>query len=103
MGVGEMSSQLGGTQRGTADAALGTSGLPVRVKTVHFLSGGTASTLQLRNGTSASDTVYVTINGTISTGTTVNFGDAGIVFPSGCFVDVDANLTYFTITFAGVA
>lgn len=97
-----MSSQLGGTQLVTADIALGVSGTPVRVKMIHVVSGGTAGVVILRNGTSASGTAYAQETGTINTGKTVYFGDSGIVFPAGCFVDVDANVTSVAVTYAGV-
>lgn len=97
-----MSSQLGGTQLVTADAAVGTSGVPVRVKMIHILSAATGAVVSLRNGTSASGTVYVTETGTANTGKTVYFGDSGVVFPAGCFVDVDGNTTSVAVTYAGV-
>lgn len=82
------------------DAAVGPSGKPIRVFSLNFLSGGTAGVLILRNGTSASDTVFVTENGVISSGKTVQYGQTGIFFPAGCFLDVDANVAGGVISFA---
>lgn len=82
------------------DAAIGTAGKPIRVFTVNFLSDGTAGVLILRNGTSASDTVYVTENGVISSGKTVFYGPAGILFPAGCFMDLDTHVTGGVVSFA---
>lgn len=82
------------------DAAIGPSGKPIRVFSLNFLSGGTAGVLILRNGTSASDTVFVTENGVISSGKTVEYGQTGILFPAGCFMDVDANVAGGVVSFA---
>lgn len=82
------------------DAAVGNSGKPVRVFCVNFLSGGTAGVLILRNGTSASATVFVTENGVVSSGKTIAYGQTGVFFPAGCFLDVDANVAGGVISFA---
>ena len=90
---------LPGTQRVTADLAVGTSGKPIRVFCVHLISGGTASTLTLYNGTSASGTAYIQVDGVASQGVTINFS-GGMLFPAGCFADVDANISYAMVTFS---
>lgn len=82
------------------DAVVGVSGKATRVFAINFLSGGTAGVVILRNGTSASDTVFVTENGVISSGKTVTYGTTGILFPAGCFLDVDANVTGGVVSFA---
>ncbi len=81
------------------DAAIGTSGRAVRVFTLHLISDGTATVSSLRNGTSASATIYVTETGTINTGKTINYGDEGMLFPAGCFLDVDTHATGGIVTF----
>lgn len=94
--------QTAGTQAiasGT-DAAVGVSGQPTRVFTLHVISDGTAGVAILRNGTSSSGTAYVTETGTISTGKTVNFGTQGMLFPAGCFLDVDSHCVGGIVTFA---
>lgn len=90
---------MSGSQYFTADGVVGVIGRPCRVFSVHLLSGGTASTTTLKNGTTTSGTVYVQLDGTISKGTTFNAGPAGIRFPGGCFVDVDANATSVLVEF----
>lgn len=82
------------------DAAVGPSGKPIRVFALNFLSDGTAGVLILRNGTTASDTVFVTENGVVSSGKTVQYGTVGVLFPSGCFLDVDTHVTGGVISFA---
>lgn len=91
--------QGAGSQLLTADGAVGSSGKAVRVFAVHIISGGVASVVSLRNGTSASDTAYVTETGTVGTGATFNYGTQGILFPNGCFVDVDGNTTSALVVF----
>lgn len=82
------------------DAAIGPSGKPIRVFALNFLSDGTAGVLILRNGTSASDTVFVTENGVVSSGKSISYGQTGILFPAGCFLDVDTHVTGGVVTFA---
>lgn len=81
------------------DAAIGASGISVRVFTVHLISDGTATVTSLRNGTSASATAWATETGTASTGKTVNYGTQGMLFPAGCFLDVDAHCIGGIVTF----
>ena len=81
------------------DAALGTSGTAMRVFTLHIISDGTAGVAILRNGTSTAGTAYVTESGTISTGKTINFGTQGMLFPAGCFIDVDSHVTGGIVTY----
>lgn len=92
--------QNAGSQLVTADAAVGSSGVAVRVFAIHIISGGTAAIVSLRNGTSASATPYVTQTGTISTGATFTYGLQGMLFPAGCFCDVDVNTTSVLVTYA---
>jgi len=89
---------LGGTRRVTADTDIG-DGKPIRVLSVHWLSSGTAGTLVLRNGTTASDEIRYQKVGTINDGLTETFGESGIFFPAGLFYDHDANTTFAAINF----
>lgn len=82
----------------TTDLVLGKGGRPCRVYSASLLSGGTASVVALRNGTSASATVQVQLDGVISKSTF--WSDAnGLLFTNGCFVDVDANTAALAISF----
>lgn len=85
---------------GTADAAIGSSGKATRVFNIHIISGGTAAIVSLRNGTSASDTIYLTETGTISTGKTIDYGTKGQLFSNGCFVDVDTNTVSVLVAYS---
>ncbi len=85
-----------------AGQAIGTLGRPIRVYTVHIISGGTAGIIKLHNGTSTSDTLVVQETcAVVSTGNTINYGDYGILFPAGCFYEevVDGNVTSTLVTF----
>lgn len=81
-----------GAEIKTADAVVGRSGKPLRVYSVTWLSGGSAGTLVLRNGTVDTDNAHVTIAGTISQTKTQDWY-GGLLFPAGCFYDHDSNTT----------
>lgn len=82
----------------TTDSAVGVSGMPVRVFSVSMISDGTAGTLKLRNGTAATDTIYLQIDGTASKCATFDSA-AGVLFPSGCFMDADTHTVSGLIAF----
>ena len=89
-----------GTQLVTADAAISAAGVPVRVFSIHILSGGGgAAIVSLRAGGTVGGTINVTETGTVSTGKTFNYGKYGLLFPTGCFCDVDANTTSCAVQF----
>lgn len=77
----------------TADRELIEAGKPVRVFNINLISSGTTggSTIALLNG-GATGTIYIKETGTVSTGKTFDYGINGHLFPSGCYVDVDANI-----------
>jgi hypothetical protein len=95
---------LPGSQRITASGIVGptvdgvTHPKPIRLFCVSLVSGGTASVLSLLNGTSASGTQYVSITGTISTGTVVNFA-GGLRFPDGLYASADGNISSATFVY----
>lgn len=82
------------------DAAIGVSGKPTRVFCVNFASDGTAGVLILRNGTTTSGTAFVTENGVVSSSKTSAYGQTGIFFPAGCFLDVDSHCTGGVVSYA---
>ena len=92
--------QNAGGQLVTADAAVSSSGKPVRVYMIHIISGcGGGGVVSLRNGTTASDTAWITETGTTSKGVTFSYGGCGIAFPNGCFVDIDTNTVSVAVSF----
>ena len=88
-----------GSQLITADGVVGTSGLPVRIFSIHIISG-TAAVVSLKTGAATCGAIWVTETGTLNTGKTFNYGEQGLRFPAGCFVDVDANTTSVLVTYA---
>lgn len=80
------------------DAAIGTSGKPIRVYDAYVVSGGTAATVKLFNGTAASGNDYIQIDGVISKSVGISSTN-GILFPAGCFADVDANTVNLVVSF----
>lgn len=92
--------QNAGTQVITADGVVATASQAVRIFSIHIISGGGgAAVVSLRSGAVVGGTIWVTETGTVSTGKTFNYGAQGVLFPSGCFVDVDANTTSVTVTY----
>ena len=88
----------GGSVFVNADAAIGRSGVPVRIYNATWLSGATAGDLVLRNGTGDSDQIYVNAVGTVNQTATLNW-QSGLFFPDGCFFDKDTNLTSAVIAY----
>lgn len=81
------------------DAAVITSGKPVRVFSISALSDGTATVVKLYNGTSTGGDLYLQIDGTISKAVVQDFSH-GILFPAGCFADVDSHTVSLIIACA---
>ena len=85
----------GGQQTVTANIVLGVSGKPVRVFGYTQASGaGGPGLVQLFDGTSSGGQERWKKNGIVSDGVVVVFPAAGKFFPTGCFVQIDANVTY---------
>ena len=91
--------QSSGSTRLTADGAVGTSGRPIRIFSVHEIYGSTSTGSVFRNGTSATDTIFISLKSTDSTGVTTSFGENGFLFPSGCFFDKGTSVTSILIEF----
>lgn len=95
---------LPGSQRITADAQVGSGTKQVRLFSVSLVSGGSASTLTLRNGTGVSGTAFEQVDGTASQSVTKNYA-GGLLFPmtsantGGLFADADANISFATFVF----
>ncbi len=85
-------------QRTTSDTAVLSSGRPVIIYSINIVSGGSAGKVILRNGTSTSGTALLHEVGVASAGKTHTY-PSGIVFSSGCFLDVDANVSQTTVSF----
>ena len=92
-----MSFGLSGSTRLVTSTTVGKSGSPFRLFNLHVISGGTASVISVRNGTSASAAIWVKETGTANTGATFDYGE-GILLSSGCFISTDANTTSVIIS-----
>jgi len=88
-----------GSKHYTADSVVGIAGKPCRVFSATWLSDGTARSLVLRNGSTASGTVYVQIAGAVSLSVTQNW-EGGLLFPNGCFLDYTASMVGAVIEFS---
>ena len=90
--------QIPGNVRLTGDALVGTSGHKIRVFSIHLVSGGTLSTTLFKDGTSTSGTSYIQVDGVANKGVTLDF-HYGVLFPDGCYMDTDANISYCTVVY----
>lgn len=95
MGILSMS----GSVKITADGVVGRSGQAARVYSVTWLSGTTAGYVTLRNGTTTASDIYFKLDGTASKSKVQNWHN-GLLFPSGCYCDVDANVTSAIMEFS---
>lgn len=86
-----------GSQNRTDDGVIGASGKKIRVYALIVRSDSDgASAVSVYNGTSTAGTLMDVINvATASTTVRINYA-GGLLFPSGCFVDVDANTAFVT-------
>lgn len=85
-----------GSQNITQDGVIGVSGKPVRVFEFIVRSGsGGGAAIAVYNGTSTGGTKYDDLNGTTSLTVRIPYV-GGLLFPAGCYVDVDSNTTYVT-------
>lgn len=90
---------LAGSERLVADAELLNAGDRIRVYYAHVISGaGGGAIVDLINGGAAGD-VWLRCVGTASLGTPHDFGHNGVVFPNGCYVDVDGNTVSIVLTY----
>jgi hypothetical protein len=82
-----------GTKLITADGEATSAAVPTRVQSVHILSGGGGAAVVSFKNNGSGGTTFLTETGVVSTGKTIYYGMDGVLFPSGCYVDVDANTT----------
>ena len=82
----------------TADGAIGTSGTPKVIYGLHIVSGGSAGTVVLRNGTSTADAAVFSCVGVAGEGNYFSFSP-GVVFPAGCYYDEDANVSHALVIY----
>ena len=91
---------VGGTQVVTADAQIGPTGnnIAIRVFSADFVFADTTGNLVLKVGVGATGEVRVG-EGTELLYKSYDFGETGIVFPSGCFYDHDSGNSSGAINF----
>jgi hypothetical protein len=87
-----MNPNFAGYQVVTADIALNTAGSAAVIYGINIISDGTAGVVNLRGGSVVGSAIVMTLTGTANKGIYLDFGQ-GVVFPSGCFVDISANVT----------
>lgn len=89
-----------GSQRITAAGVVGVSGKPTRIfgYTLISLVGG-PGTVTLYDGTSTSGTRISLQVGNAGAQTQVSFGSTGVFFPSGCYADLDSDVSQVTFDY----
>lgn len=86
---------MAGQVRATASGAIGNSGKSIRVWGYTQRSGASGpGVVQLFDGTDATGNERWKGTGNTDDGALVNFTTVGKFFPSGCYVQLDANVTY---------
>ena len=96
-----MGNQFGmsGTKYMVADGEILARDNRIRVFNINVNSGaGGGGIVEFRNGGAAGD-IYLVTTGTVSTGVPFEYGDHGIVFTDGCYVNMDANVDSITVTY----
>ncbi len=83
----------------TADSVLAQSGQPIRLYSIYWVKGAGTEAMVVRNGASASGTVWISHASTASTGNFLDLGSEGILFPDGAFYDEGTAITTATFTF----
>jgi hypothetical protein len=85
----------GGGFRITAAGVVGVSAKPVRIYGYTMRSGaGGAGLVNLYDGTANTGAERWAGAGNMDSGAIVSFGERGKFFPTGCYCDIDANVTY---------
>ena len=94
---------MGGGFRITASGAVGVSGKPVRVYGYTQRSGASGvGVVQLFDGANANGNERWKGTGNIDDGALVNFPTSGKYFPTGCYCQIDANVTYVELDYVQV-
>lgn len=85
----------GGGVRVTVSGVVGVSGKPVRIYGYTMRSGaGGSGVVQLYDGTTNAGNERWKDSGNTDSGKLVVFPAIGKYFPSGCYLNIDANVTY---------
>lgn len=93
----------GGGVRITASGVVGVSGKPVRIFGYTQRSGsGGVGVVQLFDGTSNSGNERWAGSGNVSAGSILTFPSRGKYFPTGCYCQIDSNVTYVELDYVQV-
>jgi hypothetical protein len=83
-----------GTQKRTSDGVIGTSGKKIRVYGFIVNSDSSGSAVSVYNGTGTGGVLLDVLTGAASVSTRI-FYAGGLLFDSGCYIDLDATHTAF--------
>ena len=88
-----------GSHKIVADGVVGTSGKATRVYGFIVNSDGTGSVTAVYDGTSAGGTAMDSLVGTASVSTRISY-PGGLYFPNGCYLNLDAHVTYIVAIYS---
>ncbi len=82
-----------GSQKRTTDGVIGVSGKPVRVFGFIVKADSSGASVVVYDGTSTGGVEYDTVTGAASVNTRISY-PGGLLFPDGCYIDIDSHTTY---------
>ncbi len=82
-----------GSQKRTTDGVIGVSGKPVRVFGFIVSADSSGAVVAVYDGTSTGGTVMDSLVGAASVSTRISY-PGGLLFPNGCYLDIDSHTTY---------
>lgn len=94
---------MAGQARITASAVIGNSGKPIRIWGYTQKSKASGpGIVQLFDGADATGNERWSSSGNTDSGALVNFTTVGKFFPSGCYVQIDSNVSYLEFDYEQV-
>lgn len=94
---------MAGTLTTSTSQELSTSGMPVVVYGVTIVSDvANAGLLIMRGGVNGDADPVMALTGTVNDTLVVPWPDIGVMFPNGCYLDMDGHVVSATITFKRV-
>ncbi len=87
-----------GTQKISADGVIGASGKKIRVFCFIVNADSSGAAVAVYDGTSTGGTKLDDLVGAASVSTRISY-PGGLLFNSGCYIDVDAHTNYVTVIY----
>lgn len=88
-----------GSQKRTTDGVIGGSGKAIRVFGFIVNADSSGTVVAVYDGTSTGGTAMDSLVGAASISTRISYA-GGLLFPNGCFIDVDAHTNYVVASYS---